>query len=180
MRIKGSRATRIMFAVLAGVGTALVAATPAHADAPAGPTIPPASTVAGSGGLVLDFPGFQGDPVRFSIAAHGQLTQAKGRFHVNHRRADGAPFGEFGGRVDCVATQGNVSVVTGIVETAELPGLPGVNVVGKRVGLTVQDNGPRGDRIGWSWAFAGFEHDALPCSGTVPFYPLSSGGLLVR
>ncbi|MFE6610073.1 hypothetical protein [Amycolatopsis sp. NPDC057786] len=137
------------------------------------------SVVLGSAGGPLTFPGFEGDPVRFDFAAFGEPGKSSGRFHVNHLTKDGKPFADFEGKVDCVSRDGDLAILTGVIERADIPGFP-VNLVGRRVGFSVRDV-PRGhDRIGWSWGYGGFEQDVLPCTGPIPFFETSTGGYVVR
>jgi hypothetical protein len=58
--------------------------------------------------------------------------------------------------------------------------VPGLNFVGRRVGVSVQDNTHGHDRIGWSWCFAGFDAGVLPRTGPVPFFETTHGGYVVR
>ncbi|MBB5854017.1 hypothetical protein ACFQ05_11970 [Amycolatopsis umgeniensis] len=169
MNIKSKIAAVAMFAVVAGT----LGATQASAAPKQG------SVVLGSAGGPLTFPGYDNDPVRFDFAAFGEPGKSSGRFHVNHQTKDGKLVADFDGRVDCVARAGDLAILTGVIERADIPGLP-VDVVGRRVGFSVQDV-PRGhDRIGWSWAYGGIEHDVLPCTGPVPFFPTTTGGYTVR
>ncbi|MGA6161113.1 hypothetical protein [Amycolatopsis magusensis] len=166
--------TRIWGATLAAVAALAVVTAPAVAAAEG--RLP---GVVGSAGGPLTFPGYPGQPVRFDVVAEGKPGTGTGRFHVNHKTAEGGPYADFDGRVDCVAVQGNLAIVTGVVERADLPGVPGVELVGRRIGLTFQQN-PGPDRIGWSWAYGSFEQDVLPCTGAVPFFETAYGGYLVR
>ncbi|WP_340685790.1 hypothetical protein LCL61_05250 [Amycolatopsis coloradensis] len=172
MNIRSKIAAVAVLAVAAGT----LGATQATA-APSSGSV--GSVVLGSAGGPLTFPGFEGDPVRFDFAAFGEPGKSSGRFHVNHLTKDGKPFADFEGKVDCVSSEGDLAVLTGVIERADIPGFP-VNLVGRRVGFSVRDV-PRGhDRIGWSWAYAGFEQDVLPCTAPVPFFATSTGGYVVR
>ncbi|WP_410660141.1 hypothetical protein [Amycolatopsis sp. lyj-112] len=171
MNIKTKIAAVAVLAVAAGA----LGAT----QASAAPDRPSGSVVVGSAGGPLTFPGYDNDPVRFDFAAFGEPGKSSGRFHVNHVTKDGKLVADFDGRVDCVSRAGRLAILTGVIERAEIPGLP-VNVIGRRVGFSVQDE-PRGhDRIGWSWAYGSFEQDVLPCTGPVPFFQTSEGGYTVR
>ncbi|SFA80232.1 hypothetical protein SAMN05216266_101521 [Amycolatopsis marina] len=132
-------------------------------------------SVRGSAGGELRFPGWEGHPVRFDIDAHGTATGASGRFHVNHRLPDGTAFADFEAKVDCLAVDGRLAILTGVIERAEVPGMPSLDLVGKRVGLTVRDHGRHRDEIGWSWAYGGFDADVLPCTSGVPVLRVSEG-----
>ncbi|MEU3625737.1 hypothetical protein BS329_07010 [Amycolatopsis coloradensis] len=169
MNIKSKIATVAVFAAVAGtLGAAQASAAPERG-----------SVVVGSAGGPLTFPGYDNDPVRFDFAAFGEPGKSSGRFHVNHLTKDGKLVADFDGRVDCVARAGDLAILTGVIERADIPGLP-VNVVGRRVGFSVQDESRGHDRIGWSWAYGGIEHDVLPCTGPVPFFRTSTGGYTVR
>lgn len=150
-----------------------VAAAGSHGNAT---TWEPASThLTGTAGGTLSLPGMEGDRVSFTVNAHGVPGDSRGRFDVDHTRPDGAPFGAFNGAVDCVVSDGDLTIVTGVIEEADLPGLPGADIVGKRVGFTVRDVPGDSDRFGWSWMFGGLEADTLRCAGTVPFFPVEHG-----
>lgn len=169
MNIKSKIAAIAVLAVAAGT----LGATQANAASG------PGATVIGSAGGPLTFPGYGADPVRFDFAAFGEPGKSSGRFHVNHLTEEGKLVADFDGKVDCVSREGDLAVLTGVIERADIPGFP-VNVVGRRVGFSVRDV-PRGhDRIGWSWGYGGFEQDVLPCTGPIPFFETSTGGYLVR
>jgi hypothetical protein len=169
MNIKSKIAAVAVLAVAAGT----LGATQATAAPSSG------SVVVGSAGGPLTFPGYEGEPVRFDFAAFGEPGKSSGRFHVNHLSLAGKLVADFDGRVDCVARAGDIAMVTGVIERADIPGLP-VDVVGRRVGFSVRDE-PRGhDWIGWSWAYGSIEQDVLPCTGPVPFFRTSEGGYTVR
>ncbi|MFB9905937.1 hypothetical protein [Allokutzneria oryzae] len=170
--IAGALAVTLASALAAGAATVATAA----------PAEPEGRLVGSAGGtLPKMFGPLAGDPVRFTVNAHGTPGKAGGTFHVLHTKPDGKAFAEFSGRVDCLFSAHGQAVMTGIVERAELPGLPPeIKVVGKRVGLSVQDNGKRGDRIGWSWATGGFEQNTLLCNSTVPFFTTTNGDYKVR
>lgn len=169
MNIKSKIAAVAVLAAAAGT----LGATQATAAPSAG------SAVIGSAGGPLTFLGYDNDPVRFDFAAFGEPGKSSGRFHVNHVTKDGKLVADFDGKVDCVSRSGNLAILTGVIERADIPGFP-LEVVGRRVGFSVQDV-PRGhDRIGWSWAYGGVEHDVLPCTGPVPFFETTTGGYLVR
>lgn len=120
--------------------------------------------------------------MRFTVdsrASDDDPTAAKGTIHVNHKLPDGKPFADFVAKVDCLVVGGKVAVVTAVITRADLPGLPGVDLVGKRVGLTVHDDG-RSDRVGWSWGVAGFDQDVPQCLSTAPFFKTTRGDFRVR
>ncbi|OXM51067.1 hypothetical protein [Amycolatopsis alba] len=165
--------------IAAAAALAIAATTLGAAQATAAPERPSGSVVVGSAGGLLTFPGYDKDPVRFDFAAFGEPGRSSGRFHVNHLTKDGKLFADFDGKVDCVSRDGDIAILTGVIERADLPGVP-LDLVGRRVGFSVRDVPGGHDRIGWSWAYGGFEHDVLPCTGTVPFFPTSTGGYVVR
>jgi hypothetical protein len=73
---------------------------------------------------------------------------------------------------------GDVAVMTGTITDADNPGLPGQDLVGVQVGITVDDHGRR-DRLGWSWMVMGF-HPVSGCTSTAPFFPVSQGKFTVE
>ncbi|SHG02776.1 hypothetical protein [Streptoalloteichus hindustanus] len=173
------RAGVVLTGLAATLAAVAVAAPGASAAEPA--AAPPAeSHLVGKGGGKLHWPGFENHPVRFEINAHGNPATSRGTFRVTHHLPDGTLFAQFDGEVDCLMTGGNTAVTTGVIKRATVPGLPpNVQLVGKRVGFTVQDNG-RADRVGWSWATNGFEESVPRCSGPAPFYKVEQGGYVVR
>lgn len=68
--------------------------------------------------------------------------------------------------------------MTGIITDADNPGLPGVDMIGVRVGFTIDDH-RRQDRIGWSWLVMGFG-SVTGCTSTAPFFPVSHGDFVVE
>ncbi|MER7858509.1 hypothetical protein ABTX61_05360 [Amycolatopsis japonica] len=171
MKLKAKIAAVAVLAVAAGT---LGATQATAAQAP-----PSGSVVLGSAGGPLTFPGYEGDPVRFDFAAFGDPGKSSGRFHVNHLTKDGKPFADFEGKVDCVSRDGDLAILTGVIERADIPALP-VDLVGRRVGFSVRDVPGGHDRIGWSWAVGGFDQDVLRCTAPIPFFETSTGGYLVR
>jgi hypothetical protein len=134
--MKSTKSRRVGVAAVAVATAVATIGTAATASAAA----PSESVVIGSAGGTLDFSGWEGQPVRFDFAAHGVPAKSAGRFHVNHVLTDGSPFADVDGRVDCVSSVGNLAILTGVIEHADLPGVPGLNLVGRRVGFSVQDN----------------------------------------
>ncbi|ASR39540.1 hypothetical protein BAY61_22000 [Prauserella marina] len=134
--------------------------------------------IVGSGGARLPDPSGNGDPVWFKV--DGRMSpegQHSGRFHVIHRTPDGGPFAEFEGRIDCVFAVEGQGVVTGIIEKVDAPALPpDVDLMGRRVGVSIKDNRHGPDAIGWSWSTGGFEQDTLPCNSVPPFLDIEHGG----
>ncbi|MFE5795014.1 Repetin [Streptomyces sp. NPDC056503] len=73
--------------------------------------------------------------------------------------------------VDCLATGGPAATVTGIVRETNVPGLDG-----KRVGVSVLDDGRR-DRLGYSWLASSPQEDEVPpCNAAAPFERVVRGG----
>ncbi len=136
-------------------------------------------TVNGSGGGTLQLRGFEGDTVSFRFhATANEATpwDATGVFSVTHVRPDGTVLADFGGTVDCLMQGADVAVFTGTITRGGAAGIPGEEV-GHRVGLTVADHGRR-DHLGWSWLVLQFQ-DALPCTSTAPFFPITAGNFRV-
>ncbi|KAB2341301.1 hypothetical protein [Actinomadura rudentiformis] len=169
-------------ATVAGLAAALtmgmLAAGAAADDAPVAKPQEPGSFVVGSAGGKLAWEGYKDHPVRFTVDARtpsdGNPLKAKGRFRVTHKTATGGPFADFRGEIDCLVAGGKTAVVTGVIKEGGISAMPGVDVIGKRVGFTISDEGRRHDRIGWSWAVAGFE--SVPqCMSTAPFFQTTTG-----
>ncbi|MFI0451106.1 hypothetical protein [Actinomadura sp. 6N118] len=173
-------------ATVAGLAAALTmgtltasaaAAGTAADDAPVAKPQKPGSFIVGSAGGKLAWEGYKDHPVRFSVNARtppdGNPLKVKGRFRVTHKTATGGPFADFRGEIDCLVVGGKTAVLTGVIKDGGIPAMPDVNVIGKRVGFTISDEGRR-DRIGWSWAVAGFE--SVPqCMSTAPFFQTTTG-----
>lgn len=172
------RSTRVALGVLLAVSTVAVTASAQAAESDRAHT-----WVHGSGGGELDFEGVEGDPVTFAI--RGYTTEAdsplsvEGTFDVTHTRPDGSPFAELSGSLDCMWVAGDVAVATGVIDEYDIPGMPGLEPDGLRVGFTIDDHG-RHDRIGWSWATAGFDQDVPLCTSTAPFFELEHGQFRVH
>ncbi len=131
---------------------------------------------AAGGQLGADWPGMEGDPVRFEI--DGRATDPlhpSGSFHVVHRKPDGRLLAEFSGRITSLAAVDEVAVVTGVIDAAEHPDVP-LEFVGKPVAFTVYDGGDQ-DRIGWMWGFFGAPVSLL--QGTAPVFALTEGDFRV-
>jgi len=132
---------------------------------------------AGGGSLGPEWPGMEGDPVRFEI--EGRATDPlhpSGSFHVVHRKPDGRLLAEFSGRITSLTAVDEVAVVTGVIDAAEHPDLP-LEFVGKPVAFTVYDGGEQ-DRIGWMWGFFGAPVSLL--QGTAPVFALTDGRFRVE
>ena len=142
---------------------------------------PGAHTVAisGAGGGKLALTGFEGDRVRFRMVASvpaNRPLDVEGRFRVVHVSAEGSVLAAFRGDIDCLMAGGGVAVMTGTITSGSAPGLPDdPELVGRRVGLTVADQGGA-DRLGWSWLVHGFT-DVSRCTSIAPFFPGHPGGV---
>ncbi|MFD6887972.1 hypothetical protein [Streptomyces sp. NPDC059957] len=131
-----------------------------------------------------------GQQVRFSFDAHGFAPAepdepdtppgtSRGTFRFTHYSADGKEGAYAEGRIDCLLTGGPVATATGIITSSDLP--PGA--IGKRVGFTVYDGKGDGkkDRVGYSWAVAGFDGLEVPkCLSAAPYETVESGDFKVR
>lgn len=131
-----------------------------------------------------------GQQVRFSFDAHGfapaepdepdtPVGTSRGTFRFSHYSADGTKGGYAEGRIDCLLTGGPVATATGIITSSDLPS----GVIGKRVGFTVYDGKGDGkkDRVGYSWAVAGFEGLEVPkCLSAAPYETVQSGDFKVQ
>ncbi|MGC0419297.1 hypothetical protein [Embleya sp. AB8] len=114
-----------------------------------------------------------GDDIRFTFDAHGLADQAHGTFRFEHHSATLNVTAE--GRIDCLLSGGSVAVATGIITSAEP-----AQLVGKRVGFTVHDNGTH-DRLGYSWAAGGDPATMTveKCLSSAPIETVESGNLVV-
>lgn len=157
------------------------AAEPASAadDARAG-----AVSVRGTGDTVLTsaFGDFAGDPVRISVDARATGNTdpgaTHGHFHVRHVHHDGRLVADFEGDITCLGVGGREAIATGVITKGEAPWFPGLEVVGQKVSISVEDNGRHGDRLGWVWGALG--QPVADCQGTVPFIRTTAGDLTVR
>lgn len=110
------------------------------------------------------------DEIRFSFDARGNTLDARGTFRFSHE-VDGVVY-KAKADVDCLVTGGHVATVTGVVTETDVP-----DFLGQRVGVTVEDQGKRGDRLGFSWGVA-----PLPtpqCLGPAPFTQVVGGDYTV-
>ncbi|MFD5464368.1 hypothetical protein ACFWIQ_16320 [Kitasatospora sp. NPDC127059] len=171
-------------AALCLLAAAVATAAPATAAAPAttdgfGPVV-----LHGSAGTVLTavFDGFTGDPVQLTVDARAGRNSdpgtTRGHFHVRHVHTDGRLVADFEGDITCLAVGGREAIATGVVTGGEVPWFPGRPVVGRKVALSVEDDGRRGDRVGWVWGF--FGAPVSDCQGTVPFLRTTSGDFTVH
>lgn len=131
-----------------------------------------------------------GQQVRFSFDAHGfapaepdepdaPAGTSRGTFRFSHYSADGKQGAYAEGRIDCLLTGGPVATATGVITSSDLP----FGAVGKRVGFTVYDGKGDGkkDRVGYSWAVAGFDGLEVPkCLSAAPYETVESGDFKVQ
>ncbi|MEU9045405.1 MULTISPECIES: hypothetical protein [unclassified Kitasatospora] len=145
---------------------------------------PGAVSVRGTGDTVLTsaFGGFAGDPVRISVDARAATSTdpggTSGHFHVRHVHNDGRLVADFEGDITCLGVGGREAIATGVITKGEAPWFPGLEVVGQKVSLSVEDNGRHGDRLGWVWGALGLP--VADCQGTVPFIRTTGGDFTVR
>ncbi|GHF55532.1 hypothetical protein GCM10018790_36750 [Kitasatospora xanthocidica] len=143
-----------------------------------------AVSVRGTGDTVLTaaFNDFAGDPVRISVDARAATNTdprgTRGHFHVRHVHHDGRLVADFEGDITCLGVGGRQAIATGVITKGEAPWFPGLEVVGQKVSLSVEDNGRHGDRLGWIWGALG--QPVSDCQGTVPFIRTTGGDLTVR
>ncbi|MFD3478531.1 hypothetical protein [Streptomyces sp. NPDC058695] len=114
-----------------------------------------------------------GDDITFTFDAHlaakddMEPEKAYGTFAFSHYLHGKGGWAK--GRVDCLLTGGKVAVMTGVVTDSDTP------FKGKRVGITVQDDGPH-DRVGYSWVSPDTEKNKVPqCLGSAPFETVKKG-----
>ncbi|MFE4394182.1 MULTISPECIES: hypothetical protein [Streptomycetaceae] len=170
---------------VAPLPAAQASAAQASATEPADPAggFGPVS-VRGTGNTVLTtaFQGFEGDPVQISVDARTSTNTdprgTAGHFHVRHVHTDGRLVADFEGDITCLAVGGREAIATGVITKSEAPWFPGLELTGQKVALSVEDNGRRGDRMGWVWGV--FGQPVSDCQGTVPFIRTTSGDFSVR
>ncbi|MFJ6384235.1 hypothetical protein ACIQI7_30050 [Kitasatospora sp. NPDC092039] len=178
--LAATAATTAPAAVAEPAGTA---PTPAAEQAAAAGGFGPVS-VRGTGNTVLTaaFQGFDGDPVTISVDARATTNTdpagTAGHFHVRHVHTDGRLVADFEGDISCLAVGGREAIATGVVTKGEAPWFPGLELVGQKVALSIEDNGRHGDRMGWVWGALG--QPVSDCQGTVPFIRTTSGDFSVR
>ncbi|MER7582892.1 hypothetical protein [Kitasatospora sp. NPDC097691] len=143
-----------------------------------------AVSLRGTGDTVLTsaFGEFAGDPVRISVdaraAGNTDPGTTRGHFHVRHVHNDGRLVADFEGDITCLGVGGREAIATGVITKGEAPWFPGLEVVGRKVSVSVEDNGRHGDRLGWVWAALG--QPVADCQGTVPFIRTTAGDFTVR
>ena len=138
------------------------------------------ATVTGSGTAVFpDFTPVAGDTEEITvdarIAADGSV---KGRFKVIHRFASGVVSGNVAGEVTCMAVVGNTSLLSGFITNGKLPGVPGVDPIGRRSRSASSTAAPA-DAVGVDSSFAPFPHPVDDCAPVPPFLEVSTGGSTV-
>jgi hypothetical protein len=113
------------------------------------------------------------DNIHFTFNAHGNTIEARGTFSFTHQIDGKGKIYRAYAKVDCLITGGHVATVTGVVTKADAP-----DFRGKRVGITVEDNGRKGDRLGFSWGVA--PNPPQRCLGTAPFTVVKAGNYRVH
>ncbi|MET8546604.1 hypothetical protein ABZW03_39225 [Kitasatospora sp. NPDC004799] len=182
-------AATVATAVPAAVAAPAPVAAVTTAAAATAPTSTPAGdfgpvSVRGTGNTVLTagFQGFEGDPVQITVDARATTNTdprgTAGHFHVRHVHTDGRLVADFEGDIGCLAVGGREAIATGVITKGEAPWFPGLQLVGQKVSLSVEDAGRRGDRMGWVWG--AFGQPVSDCQGTVPFIRTTSGDFSVR
>ncbi|MGW6536590.1 Repetin [Streptomyces sp. NPDC055051] len=180
-KIVAVAAALLVTAGAAGSATAVssaagAAGSPAAALAAAGEGRgAPREAAALTGSAWLDRDPATRQKVRFTFDAHlaradrNDPLAATGTFRYEHSVGDETFTAAVD--VDCLATGGPVATVTGIVRETNVPGLDG-----KRVGVSVLDDGKR-DRLGYSWlASAPQTDDVPPCNAAAPHEKVVRGG----
>ncbi|NLU74672.1 Repetin [Streptomyces sp. HNM0575] len=119
------------------------------------------------------------EDVTFTFDAHlaaadrNDPSRATGTFRFVHLDKPGGKGAYAEGHIDCLMTGGKVATVTGVVTGTDLP-----QILGKRVGFTVQDRGGR-DRVGYSWAPYGGTPDQpdelAKCASSAPYEKVRRG-----
>jgi hypothetical protein len=163
----------------------VVIAAGLSAAMPAAHSTPPGSTVSVSGRAVGHLPGdrfpqWAGHQVRLSIDAHapaGDPSHAAGTWSAVHDELDGSLHAAFGGTIDALTAAGSLAIMHGVVTWADNPANPTLPMVGTPVALSVSDR-PGGDRVGFTWGFAGEPVQALQAH--VPFFALDQSSLTIR
>ncbi|MGD9890064.1 MAG: hypothetical protein AB7R89_30270 [Dehalococcoidia bacterium] len=143
----------------------------------------PGALVVGAGTTTLGerFPEeFRGDRIVVAlnaIALPGQAT--RGTFTITHREPDGALFADLRGHVNCLSIEGDHAVVTGVITTANTPGLPGGEVhEGMLAAIVVRDGGDN-DRMAWTFG----DPEMVPDGAELPAVavaPVEQGNFVVR
>ncbi|MFE0175551.1 Repetin [Streptomyces sp. NPDC059002] len=126
-----------------------------------------------TGTAMIDRP--KGDEITFTFDAHLDAKDEKdpGKAHGTIKFSHYMEQPQWGGageaKVDCLMTGGKVATVSAVITRAD-GDLK--NTVGKRVGLTIHDQGKQ-DRFGYSWAMVGLPSelpDDMPkCVSAAPF-----------
>jgi len=167
--------TALALAITAGLFAAIPTAT---AD--------PASSVSSVTGQAIGhlpgdrFPPWAGHQVRLSIDAHAVAagaTRAVGTWSAVHDELDGSLHAAFGGTIDALAAAGSLAIMHGVVTWADNPSNPTLQMIGTPVAISVADQ-PSGDRVGFTWGFAGEPVQTLQAH--VPFFTLDHSSLTVR
>ncbi|MFD4377332.1 Repetin [Streptomyces sp. NPDC058486] len=178
-RIAAVAAALLVTAGAAGSATASsasgAAGSPALAVSGEGRGGAPCEAAALTGSAWLDRDPATRQKVRFAFDAHlawadrDDPLAATGTFRFEHSAGDETFTAVV--KVDCLATGGPVATVTGIVQETNVPGLGG-----KRVGVSVLDDGKR-DRLGYSRLASTPQTDEVPpCNAAAPHEKVVRGG----
>ncbi|MGK5685104.1 hypothetical protein [Actinoplanes sp. URMC 104] len=182
-----------------GWGAAAAAVVVAVASAPAGAADRGGARVIGSAEFVLPY-GQDADVRSFSFDArsvpwsrpipveggeHGGPADATGTVRVSHWVAAKNLTVRFEAAVDCLMTSPGHATLTAIVTRADEPA---ADFVGKRVGFSIQDGGPRRDRVGFTWDASIDQNEAGEwgpsrigtCLAPAPFALVTRGDYKVR
>ncbi|MEU8923253.1 hypothetical protein AB0D10_20320 [Kitasatospora sp. NPDC048545] len=183
-RLATAAASLLLLAATVATAAPASAAPGSAADPAAAAGAPTAVSVRGTGDTVLTsaFRDFAGDPVRISVDARAASSMdpgnTRGHFHVRHVHADGRLVADFEGDITCLAVGGREAIATGVITKGEAPWFPGLEPVGQKVSVSVEDDGRHGDRLGWVWGALG--QPVSDCQGTVPFIRTTGGDFTVR
>lgn len=115
---------------------------------------------------------YVGDTVRVALFSYARSGQpASGDFTIVHTQPDGDLVAELRGTVECMRIEGDFAVVAGRITYVDFPGVPeGGPPVGGVAGIVVEDGGPGGDTMLWSFGGADEELncDEIPAQTAVP------------
>ncbi|MEU4531233.1 hypothetical protein AB0F49_23710 [Micromonospora ureilytica] len=124
-------------------------------------------------------------PLPIPRGANGSPADATGTVRVAHWLAAADLTVRWEASVDCMITSPGHATLTGIVTRADQMA---DELIGKRVGFSVQDGGRHGDRVGFTWS-ASMDQDEAgqwgparigTCLAPAAFATVSRGDLTVR
>jgi hypothetical protein len=123
----------------------------------------------------------------FPQRPQGNPMDATGTVRISHYVAESDITVTFEAAVDCMITSPGFAGLTAVITRAD--DLV-ADLVGTRVGLSVQDGGRggRGDRVGYTWSMSGDQDEngnwiqskVGTCMVLAPFAPVTRGDLTVR